>query len=431
MKTAPSGRRGVFWRPTPRGNQEVRQPGAGRVRGDWWIRWVCQAGHPPHREKIGHKSLAIQEVERRRTHVRLEGGCPRDKRAERPVLFEEAAKEYLAWSKAHKKSWPTDQAWLNRLKRVFAGKTLAEITPEVVERFKLDLVETRSKPTVDRHLALLRHLYNRRIDVFGYAGRNPIRKRVLFVEENQSIRWLTEEDEAALFAVVPEPYRSLCKVALYTGARRGELLAARWDQVDPKRGLLTLPTSKSGKPRHIELSSVALETLAKVPRHLDSPLIFPDCRKVTHRFPAWAKAAGLPAGREIPRAERVTFHTFRHTYATRLVEAGTDLVTLRDLGGWSEKGGLALIQRYAHVGEGHKRAAVEALARGERLVRLSTGMRTERPKALLTLVEGGNLSACYIGGAEGGTRTPTPLRALDPESSASANSATSAPASRR
>ena len=78
--------------------------------------------------------------------------------------------------------------------------------------------------TVDRHLALLRHLYNRRIDVFGYAGRNPIRKRVLFVEENQSIRWLTEEDEAALFAVVPEPYRSLCKVALYTGARRRELL---------------------------------------------------------------------------------------------------------------------------------------------------------------------------------------------------------------
>ena len=101
----------------------------------------------------------------------------------------------------------------------------------------------------------------------------------------------------------------------------------------------------------------------------DNPLIFPDCRKVTHRFPTWAKVAGLPAGREVPRKERVTFHTLRHTYATRLVEAGTDLVTLRDLGGWSEKGGLELIQRYAHVGEGLKRAAVEALARGERLVR--------------------------------------------------------------
>jgi integrase len=36
---------------------------------------------------------------------------------------------------------------------------------------------------------------------------------------------------------------------LYAGARRGELLVARWDQVDTKRGLLTLPTSKSGKPR--------------------------------------------------------------------------------------------------------------------------------------------------------------------------------------
>lgn len=47
-------------------------------------------------------------------------------------------------------------------------------------------------------------------------------------------------------------------------------------------------------------------------------------------------------------------------------------MTVRELGGWSEKGGLALVQRYAHVGEGLKRDAVEALARGERLVRTDT-----------------------------------------------------------
>jgi len=50
-------------------------------------------------------------------------------------------------------------------------------------------------------------------------------------------------------------------------------------------------------------------------------------------------------------------------------------VTIRELGGRSEKGGLSLVQRYAHVGEGLKRDAVEALARGERLVR--TGTRTD------------------------------------------------------
>ena len=91
---------------------------------------------------------------------------------------------------------------------------------------------------------------------------------------------------------------------------------------------------------------------------------------MTYHFPVLVEAAELPG--------KVTLHTLRHTYASRLVLAGVDLVTIRELGGWSEKGGLALVQRYAHVGEGLKRDAVEALARGERLVRTDTGTDTER-----------------------------------------------------
>jgi len=241
------------------------------------------------------------------------------------VLFQDAAKEYLAWSKAHKRSWRTDEHWLNRLKSTFAGKTLDEITPEAVERFKLHLVQTRTKATVNRHLALLRHLFNRRIEDFGQGGRNPVRKRTMFSEQNTRTRWLSPEEEGRLLGAIPAPYAAFCKVALYTGARRGELLAARWDQVDVKRGLLTLPTSKSGKPRFIELSSLVLDTLGKIPRHLGEPRIFPDCRKVTHHFPAWVEAAELPG--------KVTLHTLRHTYASRLVLAGVDLVMIRELGG--------------------------------------------------------------------------------------------------
>ncbi len=284
--------------------------------------------------------------------------------ASRPVAFKDAAREYLEWSKAHKRSWQTDEHWLKRLREVFTGKTLDDITPEAVERFKQKLIQTRTKATVNRHLALLRHLFNRRIEDYGYAGRNPVRKRTMFSEQNTRTRWLSPEEEGRLLTVVPAPYAAFCKVALYTGARRGELLAARWDQVDTKRGLLTLPTSKSGKPRYIELSSVVLDTLARIPRHLGEPRIFPDCRNVTRHFPGWVEAAGLPG--------KVTLHTLRHTYASRLVLAGVDLVTIRELGGWSEKGGLALVQRYAHVAEGLKRDAVEALARGTRLVRTDT-----------------------------------------------------------
>ena len=83
------------------------------------------------------------------------------------------------------------------------------------------------------------------------------------------------------------------------------------------------------------MSSLVLETLARIPRRLDTPFIFfPGCRKVTHRFPKWVKDAGLP--------KDVTFHTLRHSFASRLVMAGVDLPTVKDLGGW---GDLSMVQR--------------------------------------------------------------------------------------
>src|SRR5262245_39539773 len=126
MKLAASGKRGVFWRSNPRGSQELRQSGGIRARGDWWIRWYCSLGHK-HRKIVGAKAIAQEEAERRRTQSRREAFCPRQQRANRPVPFQDAAREYLDWSKAHKRSWQTDEHWLNRLKAVFAGKTLEEI----------------------------------------------------------------------------------------------------------------------------------------------------------------------------------------------------------------------------------------------------------------------------------------------------------------
>lgn len=367
--------RGILFRSHPRGSQRL----TGGLRGDWWVSYCCGLGHR-HREKIGPKSVARDEHASLRQRVRREGYCPRVETTRRPILFEDAAREYQEWSDAHKRSAKTDGHWLARLKGVFAGKTLDEITPEAVERFKQALAEERTKATVNRHLACLRHLYNRAIRRGAFAGRNPVSAVGLFREDNTRTRWLTTEEEAPLFAVTPEPYRAFCKVALYTGARRGELLAARWDQLDVKRGLLTLPTSKSGKARYIELSSLVVETLQRVPRHLGEPLIFPDCRKVSHHFPAWVGEAKLPG--------KVTLHTLRHTFASRLVMAGVDLLTVRELGGWGEKGGLAMVERYAHVAAGRKREAVEALARGDRLQRSGTQSGTGQSEPIREALAG-------------------------------------------
>jgi len=159
-----------------------------------------------------------------------------------------------------------------------------------------------------------------------------------------------------LFKAIPEPYWSLCRVGLYTGCRKSELLAARWDLIDWGRRILTLPTSKSGKPRFVELGSNVLDTLRKIPGRGEQPLIFPGCRKVSHCFPGWAEEAKLLG--------KVTFHTLRHTFASRLVMAGVDLLTVKALGGWNR---LEMVERYSHLAPAHKRAAVGRLAQSDPL----------------------------------------------------------------
>ncbi len=56
----------------------------------------------------------------------------------------------------------------------------------------------------------------------------------------------------------------------------------------------------------------------------------------------------------------VTPHVLRYTFASRLAMAGTDLRTIQELGGWRS---IKMVERYAHLSDEHKRAAIEGLSR--------------------------------------------------------------------
>lgn len=69
-----------------------------------------------------------------------------------------------------------------------------------------------------------------------------------------------------------------------------------------------------------------------------------------------ARKALRDAGKAGTRLDGFTWHGLRHTFASRLVMNGVDLLTVKELGGWRT---LAMVQRYAHLAPGHLRAAVE------------------------------------------------------------------------
>jgi integrase len=146
------------------------------------------------------------------------------------------------------------------------------------------------------------------------ADRNPVKEVRLQKENNKRVRWLTPEEEARLFEVLPKEWHSLVVVALHTGLRRGELLRLKWTDLNFQQRLLTVQESKAGEPRQVPMNDVVCETLREILRRLDNPYVFPGRVKGLHltdlpkEWGTWVIKAGL---------DDFLWHDLRHTFASR------------------------------------------------------------------------------------------------------------------
>jgi len=91
--------------------------------------------------------------------------------------------------------------------------------------------------------------------------------------------------------------------------------------------------------------------LASSPSPADSSRFFP---AAVER----AQAALREARKDASRLDGYVWHGNRHTFASRLVAAGVDLLSVQELGGWRP---FDMVRRYAHLAPGHLTAAVERL----------------------------------------------------------------------
>jgi integrase len=137
--------------------------------------------------------------------------------------------------------------------------------------------------------------------------------------------------------------------------------------VDFLTGFITVPRSKHGQARRVPMNSVVrgvLMDLARARRWPNDPEepVFPDRpTEPAHFFPKAVErsaAAMQAAGQAAPHLGAYSWHGNRHTFASRLVMAGVDPVTVQELGGWRSP---AMVRRYAHLSPGHLHAAVERL----------------------------------------------------------------------
>jgi site-specific recombinase XerD len=269
-------------------------------------------------------------------------------------------------SKVNNRSWRTDKTRLVRLVERFGTMPLSNIWKLDVERFRSVLAKELAPATVNRHIVLLKSIFNKAIS-WGKAKHNPVRGIKLF-KETHRIRFLSNDEEEQLNTIFPPKYWPWVEFAFHTGLRREEQFGLQWENVDFGTGIITIPQSKSGEIRYVSMNDRVVEILRNMPSRFHSPYVFTstngqtsmNSRNFTQRiFLPHVRQAGISNFR---------WHDLRHTFASRLVMAGTDLRTVQELMGHKT---ITTTMRYSHLSPGHKMDAVQRLVRPEMKTKLT------------------------------------------------------------
>jgi integrase len=155
--------------------------------------------------------------------------------------------------------------------------------------------------------------------------------------------------------------RPLVILALNTGLRRGELLGLTWGAVNFSGKMLTVTaaTAKSGHTRRIPLNREAFEMLTTWHARHDKPksdaFVFPGYGGERMKSIATSWRSLMVAA----KLKNFRLHDCRHHFASKLVQAGVDLYTVKELLGHSE---IAMTERYSHLAPDNLRLAVEKVA---------------------------------------------------------------------
>jgi integrase len=169
-----------------------------------------------------------------------------------------------------------------------------------------------------------------------------------FNEEHSRTRYLSSDEIVRLTEALKQHHdqqaANIIRLLLFTGARRGEVLSARWDQFDIQAGTWTKPgaTTKQKTAHHVPLSAPALQLLAEMPRS-DSAFVFPGRVAGQHRATIKYNWAAICRDAKI---EGVRVHDLRHTFASIGVSSGLTLPIIGALLGHSNP---ATTARYAHL----------------------------------------------------------------------------------
>jgi len=242
-------------------------------------------------------------------------------------------------------------------KKWFGNVPMKELNQQKVEKFLAERMEEKhlSPATRNRHLAHLSSIFNKGKE-WGLITDNPAQGIKPLRENGARTRFLDKEEIQLLLNASRKEFRPILISALHTGMRKGEILKLIWPDVDFKNRIITVQESKSGKKRMIPMDDTLYETLKVLPARFKRGYVFlspvkegKPCYDFKRQFGNAVKKAGI---------ENIRFHDLRHTFASHLIMAGVDLMTVKELLGHAS---VTMTMRYAHLAPDHRMRAIKTL----------------------------------------------------------------------
>jgi site-specific recombinase XerD len=212
----------------------------------------------------------------------------------------------------------------------YFGRSPDQLGPEHIRGYQVYLVEEKQASWSHFNVAVcaLRFFYKITLGKDWVIQHLPYAKR----PKKLPVVLSREEMERFLECLPHATHRLILMTAYSAGLRVSEVVTLKIDDIDSARMLIRVEAGKGGKDRYVPLSGVLLEILRaywKVAR--PATWLFPGRQPDHYISPRTVQRACHRAARKAGIRKRVTTHTLRHSFATHLLELGTDVCTIQKL----------------------------------------------------------------------------------------------------
>lgn len=338
-----------------------------RKKGDGYVYRVKVRVKGAEMQTATFNSKSLAKVWAQKTEIEIKEGLYLPTMQSKKHTFSELVAKYRERNTQIKKELSAvSSAQLDVWDKMLGTYSLSMITPERISKARAELEaqptqkgEPKSPATMNRYRAVLSAVFSFGVKDLGWIRENPVARVAKMKEPNGRVRYLSDDERKRLLTAVcqaknPFLYPAVM-IGISTGARKGEIMNLKWQDVDLERGWAMLHKTKNRERRGLPLHNLALAALRKLWKNRQSDIwVFPN---KFNSGPFNIRKSWYTALEEAA-LDDFHFHDLRHTCASYLMMNGASLGEIADVLGHKT---LQMVQRYSHIADSHKGGVVKSM----------------------------------------------------------------------